>query len=64
MAQKDMRALTVAVSGNAGEAAVDCRNRLIIEAGTVVKMDDDAGPQPKQVETLDRIGLAELKRMM
>lgn len=41
-AQKDMRSLTVAVCGQGGgEAAQTFRDRLVIEAGTVVKLKFD-----------------------
>jgi mannitol-specific phosphotransferase system IIBC component len=38
LAQRDMRALTVAVSGQGGEAARDHRQALIKEVGTIAKL--------------------------
>lgn len=59
-AQKDMRALTIAVNGNAGaQAAQDYRQRLVIEVGTVVKLEDN----PVALAVRDEEGFAELKAM-
>lgn len=58
-AQEDMRSLTVAVCGQGSEAAEDHRKRLVIEAGTAVKLKDDAVLCEKRDET----GFATLKEM-
>lgn len=39
-AQKDMRALTVAVCGQGSEAAKSYRETLVVEIGTVVKLEE------------------------
>lgn len=54
MAQKDMRALTVAVCGQNGEAAQEHRERLVLEVGAVAKTDENQR---------DEKGFAELKKM-
>lgn len=56
MAQKDMRSLTVSVCGQAGsEAAIEHRQRLVIETGTIVKVE--------QTFERDVAGLMSLKEM-
>jgi len=40
-AQKDMRALTVAVCSQGSEAAQSHRETLVIEVGTIVKLDEN-----------------------
>jgi hypothetical protein len=60
-AQKDMRALTVAVCGQGGEAAQAHREQLILEVGTVVKLDDS--PMSAANTARDESGFADLKAM-
>lgn len=61
-AQQDVRALSVAVSGQSGEMAVGHREQLVLEIGTVVTVIDD--PVKAASSELDKTGLAELKAMM
>lgn len=63
MAQKDIRALTVAVLSQGGDAAKDHRERLVLEVGTVVKQDSDPGRQAMREAVRDEEGFAELKAM-
>lgn len=64
MAQKDIRALTVAVLSQGGDAAAkDHRERLVLEVGTVVKQDSDPGRQAMREAVRDEEGFAELKAM-
>ena len=59
-AQKDMRSLTVAVCGQGGgEAAQEFRQRLVIEAGTVVKLKFD----PIREAVRDEEGFSALREM-
>lgn len=59
-AQKDMRALTVAVCGQGGgEAAQNFRERLVIEAGEVVKLKFD----PIREAVRDEEGFSALREM-
>lgn len=59
-AQKDMRSLTVAVCGQGGgEAAQTFRERLVIEAGTVVKLKFD----PIREAVRDEEGFSALRNM-
>lgn len=55
MAQKDMRSLTVAVCGQGGEAAAEFRQRLVLETGTIVKV--------QMVHARDEAGFQELKEL-
>jgi len=52
MAQADMRKLTIAVCGQAGEAAKEYRKQLVIEIGTIVKAETVAqnAPLPYEAE--------------
>lgn len=60
MAQGDMRSLTVAVCGQGGqEAAQDYRQSLVIEVGTVVKLEVN----PVRDAGRDEDGFAELRAM-
>lgn len=59
-AQKDMRSLTVAVCGQGGgEAAQNFRERLVIEAGEVVKLKFD----PIREAVRDEEGFSALREM-
>lgn len=59
-AQKDMRSLTVAVCGQGGgEAAQSFRERLVIEAGEVVKLKFD----PIREAVRDEEGFSALREM-
>jgi hypothetical protein len=59
-AQKDMRSLTVAVCGQGGgEAAQSFRQRLVIEAGEVVKLKFD----PIREAVRDEEGFSALREM-
>lgn len=59
-AQKDMRSLTVAVCGQGGgEAAQEFRQRLVIEAGTAVKLKFD----PIREAVRDEEGFSALRDM-
>lgn len=59
-AQKDMRSLTVAVCGQGGgEAAQEFRQRLIVEAGTAVKLKFD----PIREAVRDEEGFSALRDM-
>lgn len=59
-AQKDMRSLTVAVCGQGGgEAAQEFRQRLVIEAGTAVKLRFD----PIREAVRDEEGFSALRDM-
>lgn len=59
-AQKDMRSLTVAVCGQGGgEAAQEFRQKLVIEAGTVVKLKFD----PMRDAVRDEEGFSALREM-
>lgn len=59
-AQKDMRSLTVAVCGQGGgEAAREFRQKLVIEAGTVVKLKFD----PIREAVRDEEGFSALREM-
>lgn len=60
-AQRDMRSLTVAICGQSGEAAQAHRQHLVIEAGTIVKVDAPAAAPIE--DQRDEAGFAELKRM-
>ncbi len=57
-AQKDMRTLTVAVCGQGGEAAQSHRERLNVEVGSIVKLDDN----PMNAFR-DEAGFAELRAL-
>lgn len=65
MAHKDMRSLSVAVAAQAnGEAAKELRQRLVAEAGTVVKVKGDTPTgRPYAHEERDEAGFAELKEL-
>lgn len=58
MAQKDMRSLTVANAAASQEGAKQCRERLIVEAGTIVK-----AQHPALTATRDEAGFSELKEL-
>lgn len=61
-AQKDMRAMTLAVIGQSTqESVVAYRQQLVIEAGNIVKLGEDTGLRP--VAPRDEEGFAELKSM-
>lgn len=63
-AQKDMRALSVAVAAaSPGQAAQDLRQRLIVEAGTIVKVSGEPEGRPYVHEERDEVGFAELKEL-
>jgi hypothetical protein len=66
-AQKDMRTLTVTSAAQSpGEAAKELRQRLIVEAGTIVKVEGDSvatGGRPYVHEERDEAGFAELKEL-
>lgn len=57
-AQKDLRSLTVAVCGQGSEAAQEYRQRLILEVGTIVKLDSNPMNAVR-----DEAGFAELKKL-
>lgn len=57
-AQQDLRSLTVAVCGQGEEAAHDHRQRLILEVGTIVKLDSNPMNSVR-----DEAGFAELKKL-
>jgi len=59
LAQKDMRALTVAVSGQGSEAAQSHRQNLIKEVGTIAKLVVD----PMRDAMRDEVGFAQLREM-
>ena len=60
LAQRDMRSLTVAVSGQSSQESFDsCRKALILEVGTIVKMEEN----PIRDAVRDEEGFAELKEM-
>jgi hypothetical protein len=62
LAQQDMRALTLEVIGNTdSDCITEHRKRLVIEVGTIAKIDEMA---ERTTETLDSQGLAELKGML
>lgn len=64
MAQSDMRALTVSVCGQAGEAAKEYRARLVIEIGTIVKVEQTETSKPLPYDaTRDEAGFAELRML-
>lgn len=63
LAQKDMRALTVAVCGQGGEAAKDHRKQLVLEIGSVVKTDELSATKALMNAERDESGFAELKIM-
>jgi len=58
-AQKDMRSLTVAVCSESAEGAATYRQRLVVEAGTLVKLEDQ--PPAQLIDERDEVGFAELK---
>ncbi|MCL2874778.1 MAG: hypothetical protein FWF12_00490 [Betaproteobacteria bacterium] len=58
-AQKDMRSLTVAVCGQGGETAQQFHERLIVEAGTVVRLKFD----PMRNAHRDEAGFSALRDM-
>lgn len=64
-AQRDLRKLTVANAAQSQEGSENCRQRLIVEAGTIVKL--EGGPQrggrPYVHEERDEAGFAELKEL-
>lgn len=57
-AQQDLRSLTVAVCGQGGEAAHEHRQRLILEVGTIVKLDSNPMNAVR-----DEAGFEELKKL-
>lgn len=61
LAQKDMRALTVAVCGQSSEAAIDHREKLVLELGPVVEQ--EAEPFDPMNAERDQAGVDELKAM-
>lgn len=58
-AQGDIRRLTVAACSQGGEAATAHRERLVLEIGTVVKLEVD----PIRDAVRDEAGFAELRNM-
>jgi len=63
-AQKDMRSLSISVAATAmGEAAQQLRQRLIVEAGTIVKVSGESQGRPYIQEERDEAGFAELKEL-
>jgi hypothetical protein len=58
-AQGDIRALTVAISGQDGEAAQDYRQKLVLEVGTIVKLEEGSVLSEKR----DEEGFSELREM-
>lgn len=60
-AQEDIRSLSVAVCGQGGEIAIDRREKLVLEMGTVVTIVGD-GSNPLEA-ALDKSGLDDLKMM-
>lgn len=59
LAQRDMRALTVAVSGQGTEAAQAHRQNLILEVGTIAKLNVD----PMRDAQRDEVGFQQLRDM-
>lgn len=60
LAQQDMRSLSVAVCGQGGaEAAQEYRKRLVIEVGTIVKLEEN----PILEAVRDEEGFEALKTM-
>lgn len=63
MAQSDMRSLTVSVCAQAGQEAVESyRKHLIIEVGSIVKLESEAA-SPIIDEVRDQEGFNELRGM-
>jgi hypothetical protein len=60
MAQRDMRTLTVFNAAQGQESATQCRDHLVIEAGTIVKTTQ---PAAMRDEKMDEAGLSELKAL-
>lgn len=58
-AKSDMRSLTVASCSQSGESATSHRERLILEIGTMVKLEVN----PILDAVRDEVGFAELKSM-
>lgn len=58
-AKSDMRSLTLAACSQSQESATSHRERLILEVGTMVKMEVD----PIRDAVRDEVGFAELRNM-
>lgn len=58
-AKSDMRSLTIAACSQSGESATSHRERLVLEVGTMVKLDDD----PIKNAVRDQGGFDELRKM-
>src|SRR3569832_262579 len=63
-AQKDMRSLSISVAATAmGEAAQQLRQRLIVDASSIVKVSGESLGRPYIQDERDEAGFAELKEL-
>ena len=62
-AQQDMRALTIGSVVQSSESAIECRDRLVIEVGTIVKLKEGSAVLARLEEKMDAEGLEDLRRM-
>ncbi len=59
-AKKDIRELTLKVSAGNSDSASSRKDELVLEVGTIVKMDDD----PIRTAVRDKVGFAALREMV